>query len=391
MSIERVIVLVLDSVGAGAAPDAAAYGDAGADTLGHTAAAAGGLVVPTLQQIGLGNLRPLEGVPPAAAPRGAFGKMRELSAGKDTQTGHWELAGLKIDHPFPTFPDGFPPAILDPFRARTGRGVLGNKPASGTEILDELGEVHLQTGALIVYTSADSVFQIAAHTDVVPLEELYRICAIAREILDPYQVGRVIARPFVGAGKGAFRRTYDRRDFGMEPPAPTVLDQLAGAGLPVVGVGKIHDIYAGRGITSSIHTEGNSDGMAKTQEALGELERGVVLTNLVDFDSVYGHRRNAVGYAECLRAFDAELAELLRALDPARDLIMLTADHGTDPTFRGTDHTREFVPILAFGPATAAGVDLGTRGSFADLGATMAEIFGVQPPPFGTSFLSEIA
>jgi phosphopentomutase len=391
MSIERVVLIVMDSVGVGATPDAAAYGDVGADTLGHVAEHVGGADLPVLASLGLGNMRALRGVAPAARPRGAFGRCLELSRGKDTSTGHWEIAGLKIDTAFPTFPHGFPEEILAPFRARTGRGVLGNKPASGTDILRELGPAHMASGDLIVYTSGDSVFQVAAHEDVVPVEELHRCCKIAREILDPYGVGRVIARPFVGKGPDDFTRTYNRRDFAMLPPAPTVLDGIAGSGTPVVGVGKIGDIYCGRGITEDVHTEGNLDGMAKTREALDRVARGLVFTNLVDFDSLYGHRRDPDGYYRCLRELDRELGGLLAKLDPRRDLLLITADHGNDPTFPGSDHTREYIPLLAYGPDKAAGVDLAIRGSFADIGATVAEAFGVTAPVIGQSFLSRVA
>lgn len=388
--IDRVILLVMDSAGVGELPDAARYGDQGAHTLGHVAehavAHTGGFALPNLQALGLGNITRLAGMAPARAPAGAFGKCAEISAGKDTSTGHWEIAGLEIEEPFPVFPDGFPEDILGPFRARTGREVIGNVPASGTVILDELGEEHMRTGALIVYTSADSVFQIAAHEDVVPVAELYRCCEIAREILDPYHVGRVIARPFTGPGKGQFQRTYNRRDYSVPPPAPTVLDALAGAGVPVVGVGKIHDIYVGHGVTEAVKSQGNADGMRKTGELLDRVERGLIFNNLVDFDAKYGHRRDPGGYYGCLREFDEALGRMVARMRPERDLLMITADHGNDPTMPGTDHTREYVPILAYGPASAAGVDLGTRGSFADIGATVAEIFGVVAPPRGESF-----
>jgi phosphopentomutase len=390
MGIERVILLVMDSVGAGATPDADRYGDAGSNTLGHVAEAAGGADLPTLAALGLGNILPLRGVKPEATPRGAFGKCAELSAGKDTATGHWELAGLRIDKPFRTFPTGFPEEILAPFRARTGRGVIGNVAASGTEIIERLGPQHVATGDLIVYTSADSVFQIAAHEDVVPVAELHEISKIAREILDPYGVGRVIARPFVGPRPGEYKRTYNRRDFAMPPPEPTVLDRLHDAGWPVVGIGKIPDIYCNRGISEEIHTEGNLDGMRHTREVMARVDRGLVFVNLVDFDSLYGHRRDPAGYYGCLREFDSELAALSAELDGGRDLVLITADHGNDPTFPGTDHTREYVPLLAFGPRAAAGVDLGTRGSFADVGATIAELFRVARPSHGESFLSAI-
>lgn len=388
---ERVIVLVMDSAGVGELPDAASYGDQGANTLGHVAEFVGGMHLPALQRLGLGNILPLEGMAPAQPAAGAFGKCAEISAGKDTSTGHWEIAGLKIDKAFPVFPDGFPDDIIEPFCRRTGRDVLGNKPASGTVILDELGEEHMRTGALIVYTSADSVFQIAAHEDVVPIDELYHYCEIARDILDPHNVGRVIARPFVGPGKGQFQRTYNRRDYSVPPPAPTVLDRAAEAGIDVIGVGKIHDIYVGHGITETIKSKGNADGMDRTLELLGRFERGIVLNNLVDFDALYGHRRNPAGYYQCLEEFDAKLAALDGALRPDRDLLIITADHGNDPTMPGTDHTREYVPLLAYGPAAAAGVDLGVRATFADIGATIADVFDLPPPPYGQSFWPELA
>jgi phosphopentomutase len=380
----------MDSVGCGELPDAAAYGDQGSNTLGNIARFLGGITLPYLQKYGLGNLTTILGLPPVAVPAGGYGKMREASAGKDTTTGHWELAGLLVDKPFATFPDGFPPAILDPFRAGSGRGVLGNKPASGTVILDELGDEHVRTGALIVYTSADSVFQIAAHENVVPLKELYRVCRLARAILDPYHVGRVIARPFVGTGKGAWRRTYNRRDFSMVPPEPTVLDAIAGKGLPVVGIGKIEDIYAGRGVTEGVHTEGNADSLDKMLEVMARTERGLIFNNLVDFDMLYGHRNDAEGYFRCLQDFDRFLPRLEKALRPG-DLVLLTADHGNDPTTPSTDHSREHVPILAFGPGCPPGRDLGVRATFADVGATLAEAFGVAPPRHGTSFLGALS
>jgi len=388
-SVRRVVLLVMDSVGCGSLPDAAEYGDEGANTLLHIAEAVGGLELPALQALGLGNILELPGLPAAQHPAGAFGRCAEVSKGKDTATGHWEIAGLEVTKPFPRFPDGFPEEILAPFRERTGRGVLGNKPASGTVIIDELGPEHMRTGALIVYTSADSVFQIAAHEEVVPLEELYRACEIAREILDPYQVGRVIARPFVGPGPGEFTRTYNRHDYSIPPPAPTVLDAIAASGLPVVGIGKIRDIYAGRGVTEYLPTKGNRDGLETTLRAMADFDRGLIFNNLVDFDSKFGHRRNPSGYYGCLREFDEMLSEVEKRLRPT-DLLMLTADHGNDPTWTGTDHTREYIPLLAVGPGAAAGVDLGTRTSFADIGATMAEALEVEAPRLGKSFLAEL-
>lgn len=386
---QRAVLIVLDSVGIGQAPDAEAFGDAGADTLGNTSRAVGGLSLPHLGRLGLGHLADIEGVPPEPAPTAAFGRLEEHSAGKDTTTGHWELAGLALDDPFALFPHGFPPEILEPFEERTGRGTLGNVPMSGTEILDRFGEEHLSTGKLIVYTSGDSVFQIAAHEELVPLEELYRACEVAREILDPYSVGRVIARPFLGEGRGEFRRTAHRRDFSMPPPAPTVLRKILDRGLAVVGIGKICDIFAGDGIGEKVSTANNDEGVDRTLEALTRLGRGLIMTNLVDFDVLYGHRRDPTGYARCLEAFDRRVPELLEALGPD-DLLILTADHGNDPTHHGTDHTRERVPLLVAGPRVAAGADLGTGSTLADVGATLAQIFGVEPPSLGTSFLSRI-
>jgi phosphopentomutase len=380
----RAIILVADGVGCGGAPDAAAYGDAGADTLGNLARKVGGLALPNLGALGLGNLTTIAGVPRTDAPAGAWGAMREASAGKDTITGHWEMAGLVTEEAMATFPDGFPAEITDELRAAAGRELLGNKTASGTEIIDELGPAHLKTGALILYTSADSVLQIAAHEEVVPLPELYSICEKARGIADRNRIGRVIARPFVGA-PGAFKRTYNRRDYAMIPPAPTLCDVIAAAGLPTVGVGKIGDIFAGRGIGESIHSEGNADGQRLTLEALARVPRGLLFVNLVDFDMVYGHRNDAPGFARALAELDAWLPAFQRALAPG-DVAFITADHGNDPTTPGTDHTRERVPLLAFGPE-ARPVALGERASFCDLGQTIAAGLGVPALARGTSFL----
>jgi phosphopentomutase len=386
--IDRVILIVLDSCGCGAAPDAASYGDDGANTLGNMSVKLGGLTLPHLQGLGLGHLTTILGVPPVAAPRGAFGKMREASAGKDTTTGHWEMAGLQVDTAFPTFPHGFPAEFMQRFEQQIGRGTLGNKTASGTAILDELGAEHMKTGKPIVYTSADSVFQIAAHEEIIPIDELYRISEIARKLCDELPVARVIARPFVGE-PGAFRRTYNRRDFSMPPPSATVLDAIADAKLPVVGVGKIWDIFAGRGVTENVHSEGNADGCARTLEAMGRIERGLIFVNLVDFDMLYGHRRDPEGYYRALQEFDAFLPRLQSALGP-RDLVILTADHGNDPTYKGTDHTRELVPLIAMS-AHAAGHDLGVRNGFYDIAQTLADGFGLPPRPRGLSFLPEVA
>ena len=386
MTCDRVVLIVLDSCGCGAAPDAASYGDDGASTLGNLSAAMGGLTLPHLQGLGLGNVATILGVPPIARPEGAYGKMREASAGKDTTTGHWEMAGLELDHGFPTFPHGFPKEMIDEFSTRIGRGVLGNCTASGTEIIERLGPEHVASGKPIVYTSADSVFQIAAHEQVIPLEEQYRICGVARALCDRHHVARVIARPFVGA-PGSFKRTYNRRDFSSPPPEPTVLDQIAARGLPVVGVGKIWDIFAGHGVTENVHSEGNADGLVRTLEALDRTERGLVFLNLVDFDMLYGHRRDPKGYYGALQQFDHFLPSLKEKLGP-RDLVILTADHGNDPTFRGTDHTREYVPVLAFG-ATPKAADLGTRDGFFDIAQTLAEAFALPAWKRGKSFLAQ--
>lgn len=383
----KVTVIVLDSVGAGALPDAAEFGDEGVDTLGHIAAVTD-LRLPNLQQLGLGNLHPIRGVEPVPAPRAAFGKMAEKSRGKDTTTGHWEICGLILDKPFPTYPNGFPPDLIAAFERAIGRRVLGNKVASGTAIIEELGAEHMRTGYPIVYTSADSVFQVAAHEEVIPLDELYRICSIARELLTgPHAVARVIARPFVGR-PGNFRRTYNRRDFSLAPPAPTLLDRLKEAGYAVVGIGKIEDIFAGRGLTRAVHTEGNMDGVDKTLNFMQEDMEGLIFTNLVDYDSLYGHRNDPEGYARALMDFDRRVPELLAALSPG-DLLVITADHGCDSVSPGTDHTREYVPLLVYGSRVKAGYNLGIRETFADLGATVAEIFGVSLP-VGRSFAGEI-
>jgi len=389
--LSRAFVLVLDSLGVGALPDAAGFGDEGAHTLDHLVGANGGLDAPRLIQLGLGCIEGVTSLPRPEAPAAAHGRCAESSPGKDTSTGHWEMMGCPIEDAFPIYPDGFGPEILGPFTERAGlEGVLGNKAASGTDILDELGVEHVETGRPIVYTSADSVFQIAAHEEHFGLERLYEICRVAREILDPLGVGRVIARPFIGSD-GAWQRTYNRRDFSLEPPTETVLDRLAAAGQPVVGVGKIEDIYAGRGVTESLHSEGNTDGMALFTERAQTLDEGLLFINLVDFDMLYGHRRDAAGYARALETFDQELVRFEESLRPG-DLVLLTADHGNDPTFEdGTDHTREYVPVLAYGPDLAPGIDLGTRATFADMGATVEEHLGLEPVGPGTSFLPELA
>ena len=384
----RFVVIVIDSCGAGALPDAAEYGDAGANTLANTARAAGGLSLPTLQSWGLGNLTSIEGCPPAAVPRASCGTMAQLSQGKDTTTGHWEMMGIVLEKGFATFPDGFPRDLMQAVVERSGApGWLGNKAASGTVILEELGEEHLRTGFPIVYTSADSVFQIAAHEEKIPLDTLYRYCEAAREVGKRYGIARVIARPFVGR-PGSFQRTYNRRDFTQPPPPGMVLDLLARAGVRVVGVGKIPDIYDGRGMALSLHTRGNADGLARTEELLGGGEEGFLFVNLVDTDMLYGHRRDPMGYAAALREIDRALPAIAKKLRKG-DLLALTADHGCDPTFPGTDHTRERVPIAVYAPGRGRGANLGERVSFADLGATVAEHFGLRAPR-GESFLAQV-
>jgi phosphopentomutase len=384
---DRVIIVVMDSVGIGAMPDATDYGDAGRDTLGHIAERRG-LCIPNLVRLGLANIRPLAGLKPRENPEGAYGKAALLSPGKDTTTGHWEMAGIILDRPFPTYPGGFPREILDPFEREIGRKVLGNYPASGTEIIKQLGEEHIKTGRPIVYTSADSVFQIAAHEQVIPVEELYRISQIARRILDgPHRVGRVIARPFVGK-PGAFARTERRHDYAVAPPRPMLLDLLQEASLEVVGVGKIPDIFLNRGITRTLAGKNNRQGLESTLQAIEEPDSGLIFTNLVDFDMLYGHRLDIEGYGKAIEAVDTFLPRLLAALKP-RDLLVLTADHGCDPLGPSTDHSREYVPLLVKGPRSKPGVNLGTRETLADIGQTVAENFGLQLSR-GTSFLNEI-
>jgi len=387
----RVLLLVCDSFGVGEAPDAAAYGDEGSDTIGNTARAVGGIRAPNLAGLGLGLLTDAPGIEPLAEPGTAHGKMRERSAGKDTTTGHWEICGLVVERPFPTYPDGFPPEVIEAFERAVGLPVLGNVAASGTEIIEALGEEHVRTGRPIVYTSADSVFQIAAHKDVVPLDRLYEWCRMARGILDgEHRVGRVIARPFVGE-PGSFTRTHERRDFSVEPFAPTYLDRVLEAGTAVFGVGKIPDIFAGRGLTGAEHSESNNHGIDLTVKYLGRKDDVLVVTNLVDFDTKYGHRNDAEGYARCVEAFDRRIPELVGAVGDG--LMFLTGDHGCDPTDASTDHTREHTPVLVAGGGLAGrpAVDLGVRDTFADLGATVASLFGVVPNGLaGRSFAGEL-
>jgi phosphopentomutase len=378
---------VLDSVGIGELPDAAAYGDEGSNTVGNIARSVG-LNLPTLRTLGLDRLVDLGGSG-AGQPLGAFGRMAEASPGKDSVTGHWEMMGLVLDRPFPVFPDGFPDDLMRAFEARIGRSALGNKAASGTAIIDELGPEHIRTGKPIVYTSADSVFQIAAHEQVVALPELYRFCEIAYELAAKGRgIGRVIARPFVGV-PGSFQRTANRRDFALTPFAPTLLDRLEAAGHAVAAIGKIEDLFAGRGITSSIHTTSDEHGMDEVNAAVQGNQDGLIFANLVDFDTVHGHRNDPAGYAANLERFDRRLSTLLPNIQP-RDLLLITADHGNDPTTPSTDHSREYVPFFAVGSAVRGGVDIGVRRTFADVGQTLAELFGIGPLDHGTSFLSEI-
>lgn len=385
---KRVIWIVLDSVGVGEMPDAAAYGDTGSDTLGNIARIRG-LNVPNLCKLGLGNLKPIPELPKANPPEGAYGRCTLASPGKDTTTGHWEMAGIHLSKPFPLFPHGFPSAVMDEFEKRVGRSAIGNKAASGTEIIKELGEEHMQTGSPIVYTSADSVFQIAAHEEVIPLWELYRMCEIARAILrGPYEVGRVIARPFEGA-PGEFTRTANRHDYAVPPPKGMLLDKLADRKVEVYSVGKIFDVFLGRGIEDHVTTKSNVDGMAKTLEAMKEVNAGLVFVNLVDFDQQYGHRNDVEGYAGAIEEFDAWLPQFRNALKPG-DLAILTADHGCDPTTASTDHSREYTPLLVFGPEARGNADLGLRGSLSDIGQTVAENFGTSIEK-GTSFLNAVA
>ncbi len=384
---DRVILIVIDSAGIGELPDAGAYGDEGSNTIGNIHREIP-LQVPTLRTLGLGRVVDIGGSPGDPA-LGAFGRMAERSPGKDSVTGHWEIAGLVLDRPFPTFPNGFPREMIQAFERGIGRGTLANKVASGTTIIDELGDEHVRTGKPIVYTSADSVFQIAAHEDVVPIDELYRWCSIAYDIAGKGAgIGRVIARPFVGTS-GAWKRTANRRDFSLTPFAPTLLDVVKDKGIPVVTVGKIEDLFAGRGITSAVHTASDDEGMDEIERAMETTERGLIFANLVDSDTLYGHRNDVAGYAANLERVDDRLARLLPRLRPA-DVLVLTADHGNDPTTPSTDHSREYVPVMIAGAGIAGNVDVGTRSTYADLGQTIAELFGVGPLPNGTSFLKEI-
>ncbi|MFQ5428187.1 MAG: phosphopentomutase [Thermodesulfobacteriota bacterium] len=392
MKIKRAVILVLDGLGIGAMPDAGTYGDNGSHTLDNTALAVGGLHLPNLSAMGLGLIEGVNEVEKARAPIGSYGRMAEASPGKDSITGHWEMAGIILTKPFPTYPRGFPEEMLQEFTRVTGKGWLWGRTASGTEIIKRLGPEHLATNRLIVYTSADSVFQIAAHKDVLGINELYEVCKKTRAFLNRYNVQRVIARPFIGKA-GAFTRTYDRKDFTITPPEPTLLDRLVEAGIPVTGIGKIGDIFAHRGLTEESHTEGDMEGMERTIEAVKAWKPGggpaLIFTNLVDLDMSYGHRRDAVGYAKALEAIDKRLPELKGLLGP-EDMLLITADHGCDPTTPSTDHSREYAPIIVYGPALKHGVNLGTRETFSDLGATLSRAFGLASSKAGTSFLTSI-
>ncbi len=384
----RVVLLILDSVGIGEAPDAADYGDAGSDTLGHIAAHRT-LRLPNLCSLGLANIRPLANLAPAGAPLGCYGRCAPASPGKDTTTGHWEIAGIHLETPFPLYPRGFPPEVLGEFERRVGRPALGNCTASGTEIIERLGVEHMRSGAPIVYTSADSVFQVAAHEDVIPLPELYRMCGIAREILrGPHEVGRVIARPFVGKPGAFVRDGAARHDYAVPPPQGMLLDRLAACGVPVCSVGKVADVFLGRGFSRSIKTGNNAEGMERTLEAVCEPGRGLIFVNLVDFDMLYGHRNDVEGYAAALEAVDAWLPSLMAALGE-EDVLLVTADHGNDPTTPSTDHSREYVPLLVYGPREKPGGNLGTRATLSDIGQTVAETFDTHLEK-GTSFLEAI-
>lgn len=387
---KKVHIVVMDSVGSGEAPDAAKFGDVGADTLGHIAEKMNGLHIPNMVSLGLANIHPLVGVTKAEVPRAYYGMMQEASVGKDTMTGHWEIMGLNIDKPFKVYPHGFPIELLQQLEEKTGRKVIGNKVASGTAIIEELGAQHMATGAIIVYTSADPVLQIAAHEEVIPLEELYQICEIARELtLDAkFLVGRVIARPFIGE-PGNFVRTSNRHDYALKPFGRTTMNELKDAGLEVIAIGKISDIFNGEGVTQSIRTKNNMDGMDRFAEVVRRDFIGISFLNLVDFDANFGHRRDPIGYGQALEAFDARLPEILEAMTDD-DLLVITADHGNDPTFSGTDHTREYVPLLVYSPRFTAGIELPLRETFADIAATIAENFAVAAPSFGTSFLAQL-
>jgi len=387
---KRIFLIVMDSVGIGEAPDAEKFGDEGSDTLGHIAEKMDGLHMPNMAKLGLSNIKEIKGIPVQDGPLAYYTKMQEASNGKDTMTGHWEIMGLHIETPFKVFPEGFPKELLDEIEKRTGRGILGNKPASGTEILDELGEEHMKTGKLIIYTSADSVLQIAAHEEIVPIDELYKICETARELTldEKYMVGRIIARPFVGE-PGNFTRTSNRHDYALKPFERTVMNELSDSGLDVIAIGKISDIYDGEGVTQSLRTKSNMDGMDKLVQTLNMDFTGLSFLNLVDFDALFGHRRDPIGYGKALEEYDARLPEVFEKLTDD-DLLIITADHGNDPVHSGTDHTREYVPLLVYNKKMDGGKEIPLRSTFADVGATVADNFNVTLPKHGKSFLAEI-
>lgn len=387
---KRVFLIVIDSVGIGEAPDAEQFNDLGADTLGHIADYRNGLHMPNIARLGLSNIREIKGIPKADKPLAFYTKMKEASSGKDTMTGHWEIMGLEIKKPFKVFPDGFPKELISVLEEKTGRKIIGNKPASGTEIIKELGNEHMKTGALIVYTSADSVLQIAAHEEIIPIEEQYRICKIARELTlnEKYMVGRVIARPFIGV-PGDFKRTANRHDYALKPFGRTVMNELKDSGFDCIAIGKIADIYDGEGVTQTIRTKSNMDGMDKLIETIRINFTGLSFVNLVDFDALFGHRRDPIGYGDALEEFDARLPEVLQLLKED-DLLIITADHGNDPIHHGTDHTREYVPLLVYSPSMKVGEELPIRETFADVGATISENFQVNMPNHGKSFLQNL-
>jgi len=388
--IKRVIVFVLDGVGAGEAPDASDYGDVGSNSLSNTARVVGGLNLPNMENFGFGYITPMEGVATVPNPKGAYGKMTPKSAGKDSVTGHWELMGIYLREPFPTFPNGFPNELIDEFTRLTGLEVLGNKVASGTEIIEELGEEHIRTGKPIVYTSADSVFQIAAHEDIIPIEKQYELCKISRQMLvGEYGVGRVIARPFVGSGKGNFQRTSRRHDYPRYAETDNVMDSLINNGYKVYATGKIDDLFGNRGISYTNHTTNNASSVLAAIEYLKEDFDGLLFANLIEFDQVYGHRNDPKGYAGAIEHFDAEIPNIIKNMQET-DIVMVVADHGVDPTTASTDHSREYIPLLLFGKPVKEGINLGTRETFADVGATIAEIFNLPQPEIGKSFLEDI-
>ncbi|XRD26036.1 phosphopentomutase [Lysinibacillus fusiformis] len=386
----KIHVVVMDSVGIGEAPDAANFGDVGSHTLGHIAEKMNGLTMPVMESMGLANIEPLQGMQATNEPKAYYGKMQEASVGKDTMTGHWEIMGLNIDKPFKVYPDGFPAELIAELEKRTGRKVLCNQPASGTQVIEDFGKEHMETGAIIVYTSADPVLQIAAHEEIIPLDELYKICEIARELtLQPeYLVGRVIARPFIGT-PGDFSRTSNRHDYALKPFGRTTMNVLKDAGLDVIAIGKISDIFNGEGVTDAVRTKNNTDGMDKFAEVVRRDFHGMSFLNLVDFDANFGHRRDPLGYGQALEEFDARLPEITSAMSED-DLLIITADHGNDPTFHGTDHTREYVPLIVYSPRFNGGAELELRDTFADIAATVAENFQVEVPAFGKSFLREL-